>query len=82
MTPTPKIYASDHLGMVCSHIAYQLQAMGCHVSGASRIDGYGAVIASEARQSMTFCPTDKLIKKVDPRYFRPTEVASLIGEPT
>jgi GDPmannose 4,6-dehydratase len=41
-----------------------------------------AVIASEARQSMPFCPTDKPIVRIDPRYFRPTEVETLIGDPT
>ena len=37
-----------------------------------------SVIASEARQSMTPCP----IVKIDPRYFRPTEVETLLGDPT
>jgi GDPmannose 4,6-dehydratase len=40
-----------------------------------------AVIASEARQSIPLCPTDKPIIRIDPRYFRPTEVASLLGDP-
>jgi GDPmannose 4,6-dehydratase len=39
--------------------------------------GY-AVIASEARQSMTPCP----IIRIDPRYFRPTEVETLLGDPS
>jgi len=39
-----------------------------------------SVIASEARQSMplTSCP----IVSIDPRYFRPTEVETLLGDPT
>jgi GDPmannose 4,6-dehydratase len=40
------------------------------------------VIASEARQSMPLCPTDKPIIRIDPRYFRPTEVETLLGDPT
>ncbi len=36
------------------------------------------VIASEARQSMTPCP----IVRIDPRYFRPTEVETLLGDPS
>ena len=43
--------------------------------------GY-AVIASEARQSMPLCPTDRPIIRIDPRYFRPTEVETLLGDPT
>jgi GDPmannose 4,6-dehydratase len=37
-----------------------------------------AVIASEARQSMTPRP----IVRIDPRYFRPTEVETLLGDPS
>jgi len=36
------------------------------------------VIASEARQSMTPRP----IVRIDPRYFRPTEVETLLGDPS
>jgi len=39
-----------------------------------------AVIASEARQSMT--PTPRPIVRIDPRYFRPTEVETLLGDPS
>ncbi len=38
-----------------------------------------AVIASEARQSM---PPDVPVIRIDPRYFRPTEVETLLGDPT
>jgi len=41
-----------------------------------------AVIPSEARQSMPLVPTDKPIVRIDPRYFRPTEVDTLLGDPT
>jgi GDPmannose 4,6-dehydratase len=41
-----------------------------------------AVIASEARQSMSLCPTDKPIIRIDPHYFRPTEVETLLGDPS
>ncbi len=37
------------------------------------------VIASEARQSM---PPEVAIVKIDPRYFRPTEVETLLGDPS
>jgi GDPmannose 4,6-dehydratase len=40
--------------------------------------GY-AVIASETRQSI---PLEVPIIRIDPRYFRPTEVASLLGDPS
>jgi GDPmannose 4,6-dehydratase len=41
-----------------------------------------AVIASEARQFMPLCPTDKPVVRIDPRYFRPTEVETLLGDPS
>jgi GDPmannose 4,6-dehydratase len=49
-------------------------------SGVTEV-GY-AVIASEARQSMPLCPTDQPIIRIDPRYFRPTEVETLLGDPS
>jgi len=52
MTPQPKIYVAGHRGMVGSAIVRQLQAIDCHVAGAPRNDGKGAVIASAARQSI------------------------------
>ncbi len=42
--------------------------------------GY-SVIASEARQSMHSSPEVAVIR-IDPRYFRPTEVETLLGDPT
>jgi GDPmannose 4,6-dehydratase len=39
------------------------------------------VIASEARQSMSPSPESAVIR-IDPRYFRPTEVETLLGDPT
>jgi GDPmannose 4,6-dehydratase len=42
--------------------------------------GYG-VIASKARQSMHSSPEVAVIR-IDPRYFRPTEVETLLGDPT
>jgi GDPmannose 4,6-dehydratase len=42
--------------------------------------GY-SVIASEARQSMPSSPEVAIIR-IDPRYFRPTEVETLLGDPT
>jgi GDPmannose 4,6-dehydratase len=41
-----------------------------------------AIVSDQAKQSMPHCPTDKLIVKIDPRYFRPTEVESLLGDPS
>ena len=41
-----------------------------------------AVIASEAQQSMPLVPLDKPIIRIDPRYFRPTEVETLLGDPS
>jgi GDPmannose 4,6-dehydratase len=37
------------------------------------------VIASETRQSIPF---EVPVVRIDPRYFRPTEVATLLGDPT
>jgi GDPmannose 4,6-dehydratase len=39
------------------------------------------VIACEARQSMPSSPEVAIIR-IDPRYFRPTEVETLLGDPT
>ena len=41
-----------------------------------------AVIAGTDPQSMPLCPTDQPIIRIDPRYFRPTEVETLLGDPT
>jgi GDPmannose 4,6-dehydratase len=41
-----------------------------------------AVIPPQARQSMPFCPSDRPIVCIDPRYFRPTEVETLLGDPS
>ena len=41
-----------------------------------------AVIAGEAQQSLSLVPLDKPIVCIDPRYFRPTEVETLLGDPS
>ena len=41
-----------------------------------------AVISPQARQSMPLCPSDRPIVRIDPRYFRPTEVETLLGDPS
>ena len=41
-----------------------------------------AVILPQARQSMPLCPSDRPIVRIDPRYFRPTEVETLLGDPS
>ena len=41
-----------------------------------------AVISSEARQSLPSCPTEQPIIRIDQRYFRPTEVETLLGDPS
>jgi GDPmannose 4,6-dehydratase len=41
-----------------------------------------AVIPPQARQSMSLCPSDRPIVRIDPRYFRPTEVETLLGDPS
>ena len=41
-----------------------------------------AVISSEVRQSMPLLPSDRPIVRIDPRYFRPTEVETLLGDPS
>ena len=41
-----------------------------------------AVIPPQARQSMPLCPSDLPIVRIDPRYFRPTEVETLLGDPS
>jgi GDPmannose 4,6-dehydratase len=65
-------------------INWTAQALGMQL----RWEGEGvnevayAVIASEARQSIPFCPGEQPIVRIDPRYFRPTEVETLLGDPT
>ena len=41
-----------------------------------------AIISSEVRQSLPLCPSDRPIVRIDPRYFRPTEVETLLGDPS
>jgi GDPmannose 4,6-dehydratase len=41
-----------------------------------------AVITPQARQSLPLCPSDRPIVRIDPRYFRPTEVETLLGDPS
>ena len=41
-----------------------------------------AVIPPQARQSMPLCPSDRPIVRIDSRYFRPTEVETLLGDPS
>jgi GDPmannose 4,6-dehydratase len=41
-----------------------------------------AIVSDQAKQSMPHCPTDKPVIKIDPRYFRPTEVETLLGDPS
>ena len=41
-----------------------------------------AVISPQARQSMPLCPSDRPIVRIDPRYLRPTEVDTLLGDPS
>ena len=41
-----------------------------------------AVIPPQARRSMSLCPSDRPIVRIDPRYFRPTEVETLLGDPS
>jgi len=40
-----------------------------------------AVLTDEARRAMPACPTDQPIIRIDPRYYRPTEVETLLGDP-
>ena len=59
-------------------------ALGMHM----RWEGEGvnevgfAVIAGEAQQSLPLCPTKQPIIRIDQRYFRPTEVETLLGDPS
>ena len=65
-------------------INWTAEALGMHL----RWEGDGvnevayAVISSEVRQSMPLCPSDRPIVRIDPRYFRPTEVETLLGDPS
>jgi len=40
-----------------------------------------AVIPADKRTSLPLCPTDVPIIRIDPRYYRPTEVETLLGDP-
>ncbi len=64
-----------------------------HIERSAAIHDSNPVIASEARQSTSLdsslraqrgnpCATEVPIVKIDPRYFRPTEVETLLGDPT
>ncbi len=44
--------------------------------------GVEGVIAGTDPQSIPLCPTDRPIIRIDPRYFRPTEVETLLGDPS
>jgi GDPmannose 4,6-dehydratase len=65
-------------------INWSAEALGMQL----RWDGEGvnevayAIMSDQAKQSMPHCPTDKPIVKIDPRYFRPTEVETLLGDPS
>jgi GDPmannose 4,6-dehydratase len=41
-----------------------------------------AEVIDEMRDILRFCPVDRPIIRIDPRYFRPTEVETLLGDPT
>ncbi len=64
-----------------------------HIERSAAIHDSNPVIASEARQSTSLdsslraqrgnpCPPEVPIVKIDPRYFRPTEVETLLGDPS
>jgi len=65
-------------------INWTAEALGMQL----RWEGYGvnevayAVITKDARISMPFVATDRPIVRIDPRYFRPTEVETLLGDPS
>jgi len=40
-----------------------------------------AVLTDAKRLTMPLCPTTQPIIRIDPRYYRPTEVATLLGDP-
>ena len=41
-----------------------------------------AVCTTEMLQSLPLCPKEQPIVRIDPRYFRPTEVETLLGDPS
>ncbi|MBK9441178.1 MAG: GDP-mannose 4,6-dehydratase [Comamonadaceae bacterium] len=41
-----------------------------------------AVIPADRRAALAQCPTDVPIIRIDPRYYRPTEVDTLLGDPS
>ena len=55
---------------------------GVNEVGFAVIVGDKAVIAGSDPQSMPLCPTEQPIIRIDPRYFRPTEVETLLGDPS
>jgi GDPmannose 4,6-dehydratase len=65
-------------------INWTAESLGIHL----RWEGEGvnevayAVIPPQARQSMHLCTSDRPIVRIDPRYFRPTEVETLLGDPS
>jgi GDPmannose 4,6-dehydratase len=65
-------------------INWTAEALGMHLRWVG--DGVNevayAVIPSQVQQSMHLCPADRPIVRIDPRYFRPTEVETLLGNPS
>ena len=67
MTHPPKIYVAGHRGMVGSAIVRQLR-------NSHDLPRYSREGGNPSSQ--------KPIIRIDPRYFRPTEVETLLGDPT
>jgi GDPmannose 4,6-dehydratase len=83
-TPEDFVIATGKQYTVRQFINWTAEALGLKL----RWQGDGvnevayAIASEEVKQSMPHCPTDKPIVKIDPRYFRPTEVETLLGDPS
>ncbi|MGH8759913.1 MAG: GDP-mannose 4,6-dehydratase, partial [Burkholderiales bacterium] len=75
-------WSAAELGMQLQWEGEGVNEVGYWLNPPSVIGSSPTVIASEARQSMTPTPSAIPIVRIDPRYFRPAEVETLLGDPT
>jgi GDPmannose 4,6-dehydratase len=75
-------WSAAELGMQLRWEGQGVNEVGYWVNPPTVIAPPTSVSASEARQSMTPSPLPIPIVRIDPRYFRPTEVETLLGDPS
>ena len=79
-----KIYVAGHRGLAGSAMLRKLQSQGFDnlITRTHRELGMSIRWEGEGVDEKGYCEeTGKMIVAVDPRYFRPTEVETLLGDP-